>query len=368
MKKKILILANNAGGLYDFRNELLLRLLGEYEVHVSLPDAEEVPELEREGCIIHPTALDRRGINPFRDIKLLYAYYQLIKKLKPAAVLTYTIKPNIYGGLCCRLLRIRYIVNITGLGSAFEKEGLLKRLVVFMYRTSLKRAGCIFFQNDTNRDIFKQLKVITGKSRLLPGSGVNLTRHKAEEYPDTTEKIVLLFAGRLMREKGTEELLYTAKKIHMDYPEVIFKIAGTYEEDYKSRIEEGIRAGYIVMEGYQKEIHPYYKEAWAVLMPSYHEGMNNVILEAAATARPVLASNIPGCREGYEEGITGLGFLPADKEDMYRKVKEFLQLPYEEKRKMGQEGRRKMEKEFDRRIVVEAYMEEIRANVIDGRK
>ena len=188
-RQKILILANNAGGLYDFRNELLLRLLEEYEVHVSLPDGGEVPKLEQEGCIIHDTPLDRRGINPLKDLKLLTAYLGLIRKVNPAAVLTYTIKPNIYGSFCCRLLSVPYIVNITGLGSAFEKEGLLKKAVVQMYRISLKKAGCVFFQNEHNREIFKELKIITGKTRLIPGSGVNLTHHMAQAYPKQQEHL-----------------------------------------------------------------------------------------------------------------------------------------------------------------------------------
>lgn len=359
MKKRVLILANNASGLYDFRNELLLRLLKEYEVHVSLPDEEEVPEIAEEGCIVHHTFLERRGMNPIKDSKLMLQYLKLMRQVKPDVVLTYTIKPNIYGSLCCRVLKLPYIVNITGLGSAFENDGMLRKLVVFLYKTALKKASCVFFQNAKNRDIFAGFGIKGKKERLVPGSGVNLDRHVLEEYPDEDTPVKLVFVGRIMKEKGIDELLYGAEKIKQEFPEVIFQLIGSYEDDYKVLIEEKEKAGIVQFIGYQKIIHPFYKDASAAIMPSYHEGMSNVVLEAAATGRPVLASDIPGCREGFDDGITGIGFPPRDKEAFYKAVKRFLNLSYEERKQMGENARKKIEKEFDRKIVVESYIEEI---------
>ena len=359
MKKKILILANNASGLYDFRNELLLELLKMYEVHVSLPDEWDIPQLKEEGCILHHTSLDRRGINPKKDLGLIFDYYTLIRKIRPQIVLTYTIKPNIYGGICCRLLKIPYLANITGLGSAFENEGIIKKVVIFLYRQALKKADCIFFQNNRNRQLFEEFNIKGKKSASLPGSGVNLIRHKKEKYPSQKEKIRLTFVGRMMREKGMDELLYTIEKICTHNSNVIFEIVGNYEEDYRSQVERLIKKGYLYLAGYQKEIHPYYTKCHAVIMPSYHEGMNNVILEASATGRPVLASNIPGCREGFTEGVTGYGFEPENKEALYKAVRKFLSMSYEDKRIMGEKAREKMEQEFDRNKVVEIYLKEI---------
>ena len=359
MKKKVLILANNASGLYDFRNELLLRLLKEYEVHVSLPDEEDVPEIAEEGCIVHHTFLERRGMNPVKDSKLMLQYLKLMRQVKPDVVLTYTIKPNIYGSLCCRVLRVPYIVNITGLGSAFENDGLLRRLVVFLYKTALKKASCVFFQNSKNRDIFAGFHIKGKKERLVPGSGVNLDRHVFEEYPGKHEPVKLLFVGRIMKEKGIDELLYAAEKIKQEFPEVIFELAGSYEDDYKELIEEKEKAGIVQFIGYHKIIHPFYKKASAAVMPSYHEGMSNVVLEAAATGRPVLASDIPGCREGFDDGVTGIGFVPRDRQAFYEAVKRFLKLSYEDRKEMGKNARRKIEREFDRNLVVESYIEEI---------
>lgn len=356
--KKILILANSASGLYDFRNELILSLLEQYEVHICLPDAQKVPELEQEGCIIHHTPIDRRGMNPKTDLKLMKQYKKIMKQIRPDCVLTYTIKPNIYGNLCCRSLKIPYIVNITGLGSAFENGGLIKKLVVFLYRKALKQAECVFFQNETNRSIFEQNGIRGKKSRLVPGSGVNLDRHQFEEY-SSKEETVLLYVGRIMKEKGSDELLYAAKQIKQEFPDVRFELVGYYEDDYKEVVEQYEKEGILKLTSYQKDVHPFYKKAAAVIMPSYHEGMSNVILEASATGRPVLASNIPGCVEGFEDGKTGIGFEARNKEALLNAIRQFLQMDYDARKEMGKNARAKMERDFDRKKVVSAYMEEI---------
>lgn len=361
LMKKILIFANSASGLYDFRNELILQLLQEgFAVHVSLPDEEKVPELAKEGCKVYHTPLDRRGINPIKDIILMRAYHKLLTMIKPDVVLTYTIKPNIYGALCCRLHRVPYIVNITGLGSVFENGGMVQKLVVFLYRLSLKKATCVFFQNQKNREVFEQFRIHGKKARIVQGSGVNLDKHCFEEYPSKEKPVTFLYVGRIMREKGMDELFYAAKKLKQDYPDVVFELVGYYEEDYKELTEQYEKEGIVHLVGYQSIIHPYYKNAWAVLMPSYHEGMSNVILEASATGRPVLASNIPGCQEGFDDGVTGFGFSARDKEALLVTLRKFLMLPYEEKVQMGRNARSKMEQKFDRQQVVSAYMEEIR--------
>lgn len=358
--KKVLILANSASGLYDFRNELLLELLKEYEVHVSLPDEEKVPQLAEEGCKVYHTPIDRRGMNPIRDMALFKSYFNLMNKVKPDVVLTYTIKPNIYGNLCCRIKKIPYIVNITGLGSAFENGGMVQKLVVFLYKLALKKAECIFFQNEKNQEIFKQHGIIGKKSRLVPGSGVNLDRHCFEEYPLNSDKTIFLYVGRVMKEKGIDELLYASRKLCSEYSNVVFRLVGNYEDDYKDIIEQYEKEGILELIGYQKEIHNFYKEASAIIMPSYHEGMSNVILEASATGRPVLASDIPGCKEGFDKGITGFGFEARNKDALFEALNSFMELSVEQRALMGKNARIKMENEFDRNQVVMAYIQEIK--------
>lgn len=364
---KILILANSASGLYDFRNELIKQLLQEHEVFISLPDEEKVPELAKEGSRVFHTAIDRRGINPMHDIQLFCDYWKLMRRIRPDVVLTYTIKPNIYGGLCCRFLKIPYLANITGLGSAFENDGMVRKVVVFLYKFALKNAACIFFQNRTNKEVFEKFHIHGRKTRLVPGSGVNLDRHSYKEYPSNGERMIILYVGRVMKEKGMDELLYAADKLHKEHPEILFKLVGNYEEDYKDMIEQYEREQILEHISYQKDIIPYYKEACAVLMPSYHEGMSNVILEASANGRPVLASQIPGCQEGFEDGMTGFGFPPKDKEALLDTLRKFAVLSYEERVQMGKNARTKMEKEFDRSRVVQIYMEEI-CGIMKGEK
>jgi galacturonosyltransferase len=359
MGKKILILANSASGLYDFRNELILKLLKENEVYISLPDEEKCPELANEGCKVYHTDIDRRGVNPATDINLIKAYHKLIKDIKPDMVLTYTIKPNIYGGLCCRKSKTPYIVNITGLGSVFENGGMIQKIVVLLYKAALKSAKCVFFQNKTNQEIFEKFGIKGKNTRLVPGSGVNLDRHFLEQYPDSNTPVKFLYVGRIMKEKGIDEILYAASKLKESYENVQFEIVGKYEDDYKSVIEEYENKGIIHVTDYQKNIHPYYKEAWAVLMPSYHEGMSNVILEAAATGRPVIASDIPGCREGFDDGVTGFAAKARDGESLYQAMDKFMKLSYEEKVAMGQAARNKISIEFDRKKVVDAYLGQI---------
>lgn len=204
--KKILILANSSGGLYDFRNELLEKLLKEYEVVVSLPDEVRNKELAQEGCKVVHTPINRRGVNPAEDFKLIRDYAKLMKREKPDLVLTYTIKPNIYGGLCCRIKKIPYIVTVTGLGSTFQKQGFFLKMIVSMYRMGLKKASCVFFQNKENQQIFAKYGIRGRASRLVQGSGVNLQRHAFEDYPKE-DTVRFLFVGRMMREKGIEEFL-----------------------------------------------------------------------------------------------------------------------------------------------------------------
>ncbi|GFI22369.1 N,N'-diacetylbacillosaminyl-diphospho-undecaprenol alpha-1,3-N-acetylgalactosaminyltransferase [Lachnospiraceae bacterium] len=358
---KILILANSASGLYDFRNELILELLKRYEVHISLPDGEKVPQLAQEGCKMYYTAIDRRGVNPARDLKLLCSYWKLIWHIKPKIVLTYTIKPNIYGNICCRLQRVPYIANITGLGSAFENGGIIQKIVTVLYQIALKNAACVFFQNKENQRIFAKSRICGKKSRLVPGSGVNLDRHCFKEYPLEEEHMIFLYVGRIMKEKGIDELLYAAKAIHKEYPKVLFQLVGNYEDDYKQKIESAQAEGVLELIGYQKNITSFYQKASAVVMPSYHEGMSNVILEAAANGRPVLATQIPGCREGFTEGVTGFGFPPKNQEALYDTIVRFLNLSYKERVQMGRCAREKMEREFDRKKVIQAYIEEIQS-------
>lgn len=359
MKKRVMIIANNSVGLFKFRKELIEALLDLYEVHIVLPYGEFVDKLIQMGCIYHRTEFNRHGTNPVSELLLMNQYNKIICNVKPETLLTYTIKPNIYGGILCSLKKIPYVPNITGLGTAIENGGILQKLLLCMYRCSLKKAQNVFFQNEKNADIFVQNKIIRENYQIIPGSGVNLTEHIYEPYPTDQENIVLLIIGRIMRDKGSDEVLYAAEKIKKEYPNVTFRMLGMLDGDYEEKIQTAVKNGYIEYCGQQSDVHSYIKESHATVHASYHEGMANVLLETAASGRPVIATDVPGCRETYTDGISGISCRARDKDDLVRAIREFLELPHSEKEKMGIAGRKKMECEFDRKIVVEQYLNEI---------
>jgi glycosyltransferase involved in cell wall biosynthesis len=357
---KILILSNSSMGLYKFRKELLEALIGrDNEVYVSVPFDEYVPKLELLGCRFINTSIDRRGTNPIKDIKLLFFYINLIKCISPDIVLTYTIKPNVYGGIACRVTKTPYLTNITGLGTSVENKSLIQRISLTLYRIGLKKASCVFFQNEPNRQFFIDKRIIKSKNRLIPGSGVNLKQYKYEEYPNDNGTIKFLFIGRIMRSKGVDELLEAAKKIKAQYSNVQFDLIGFIEENYSQRLKDLECIGVIKYHGQQNDVQSFIKQSHATILPSYHEGMSNVLLESASTGRPVLASKVTGCIETFDEGVSGFGFQVKNVNSMIEAVNKFITLPYYKKVAMGIAARKKMEKEFDRNIVVNAYLEEI---------
>lgn len=357
--KRILILANLDIGLYKFRKNLIQELLNQgNEVFISLPKGLLVQNLQEMGCHFLETQVDRRGMNPITDIKLIKKYFKLIKKVRPDLIITYTIKPNIYGGIAARLCGVSYAVNITGLGTAFQKDNLMKKLVVFLYRRACRRAKTVFFENQENEEIFLQNNIIGKKqSCLLPGAGVDLKEYKFADYPKSENKIRFLLIGRIMREKGIEEFLLSAVNLKKQYPEVSFDIVGPMEDDYKNRIQSLEKNQMIHYYGYQEDVKPMIRESHCFVLPSYHEGMANTLLEAGAMGRPLITSRIHGCMEAVEEGKNGWLVNVRDARELEQKMKKFIELPWEEKRKMGQESRRIMEERFRKEIVVEKTME-----------
>lgn len=357
---KVLVLANFGMGLYNFRRELLERLITQGdEVYISLPYDEYVPKLEEIGCKFIDTNLERRGTNPIKDIMLFAKYIKIIKKAKPDMVLTYTIKPNIYGGMACSITNTPYLTTITGLGTAIEKKGIIQKVTMNLYKLGLKNAACLFFQNKTNQEFFKQQKIINYDTKLVPGSGVNLKEHGFEVYPNNEEKIRLLFIGRVMKSKGIEEFLRAAEIVNSHHSLVKFEIVGGIEEDYTEKIQELEKRGIVKYYGQQDNVSKFIKNSHATILPSYHEGLANVLLESAATGRPVLASNVPGCIETFDEGLTGIGFNAKDTSSLVDAIEKFLELSNEHQAAMGIAGRKKMEREFDRNIVINAYIQEI---------
>jgi len=360
VKHKILVLTNSIEGLYRFRKELIedLQRMG-YTVFISAPYNTKTNYFNNQNCHMINTVLDRRGTNAISDIRLFVHYKSLLKEINPDVVLTYTIKPNIFGGFACRISSTPYIANVTGLGTAIENGGLLQKGILRLYKSGLKKAACVFFQNESNMKFFESRNIVTGKVELLPGSGVNLSQHRFEEYPDDSGGIRFLYIGRIMKAKGIDELLGAIEIVKNDHPNVHFDIVGPCEEDYESKLLAMENQGLLSYHGAQENVHDFIKNAHALINPSHHEGMSNVLLEAAATGRPVLASNIPGCMEVFEEGKSGFGFHVKDTLDLIKVIDKFIHLPYTKKREMSYLSRNKVMREFDRQVIVNTYCDEI---------
>ncbi len=357
---RIMIVVNAVSNLINFRYELIVALLQRgYEVLIVTPNGDGLQQFKDLGCQIVIQSVNRHGKSITQDVSLMMKYFSVIQKYKPFAVLTYTIKPNLYAGFAARMLRVPYLINITGLGIAFDKQGPMRSMIVHMYRRVLKHAACVFYQNKNNRKTFIKLKIPFRHSEVLPGSGVNLEHYVAQPYPPQDEKIRFLYISRIMKDKGIHELVNAAKILGRKYENIEFHILGACEDDYASKMEAWAKEKNIFYHGVQQDTRPYMKVCDALIHPSYHEGMSNVCLEAAATARPIIASDIPGCNEIFDETISGLGFEPRNVNALVKAIETFIHLPYETRAKMGRCSRKKVEEKFDRNLVIQAYMDEL---------
>lgn len=362
--KKIIILSNDTPYTYNLRRELIERLAQDgHSVVVVCKLMSMKQELESLRCRLIDVDTGRHGTNPVTDLMLLRSYIRILKREKPDITLTFNIKPNIYGGMACRLLRIRYMPNITGLGTAVEYPGHMQRLTTFLYKIGIAGADCVFFQNEENEQFFRDRHMLSRHSRtcLLPGSGVNLQEHPPLPFPEG-EKINFLFVARILKEKGIDLYLTAAKAIHERHGHVVFHICGMCDDkQYIDILKQAEDEGYIKYHGEQKDMTPFYQMAHCIVHPSYYpEGMSNVLLEAGASARPVIATDRSGCRETVENGLTGYLVPIKQEKSLIEALEAFLALSWEEKRAMGLAGRGKMEREFDRGMVVGQYLTELR--------
>ncbi len=368
---RVLILANNDVGLYKFRKELLSELLapGSYiegrvaepcEVYISLPNGDFIPELVSMGCKFIDTPFERHGTNPFQELKLRNLYKRIIREIEPDIVFSYTIKPNIYGGMACRALKVPCVMKITGLGKAVEIGGLMQKFMLVLYNLALPGAKKVFFQNSENKQFFTDHKLAIGKHDMLPGSGVNLNHYTVSEYPPE-DTIEFVFISRIMKEKGIDQYLEAAKVIRQKYPQTRFHICGYCEPEYDGELQKLVDDGTVIYHGLVKDIAAIHKVTHCTVHPTYYpEGLSNVLLEASASARPIIATARSGCREVIDDGMNGFVVKQKDSADLIAKIEKFINLPYEQKKAMGLAGRVKVEREFNRQIVVGKYLEEMK--------
>lgn len=359
-KHTVLILANKQTTIINFRLEIVEALVKEgYEVFVSLPDGDRLKEIEEVGARVIRTSFDKNGTNPIEDIKLMLIYKKIIKETKADIVLTYTIKPNVYGGMAASLSKIPYIANITGLGTAVQNGGAMQKLTLVLYKIGMRKAFKVFFQNPDNRAFFESHKIAKGKHVSVPGSGVNLNKFTLMEYPPKGT-VEFAFISRIMKEKGIEEYIDTARYISKKYPYTVFHVAGFGDEYYENKMKILNKEGVIKYHGLLNDVRDLQKRVHCVIHPTFYpEGMSNILLESAASGRAIISTNRPGSREAIDDGVNGFLIEEQNSLELIKKVEKFLALSYEEKRQMGINGRAKVEQEFDRNFVVKKYLDNI---------
>lgn len=357
-RKKVLIATNYSFMLYRFRRELIEALMAEHEVVLTMPFTGHEEDFLAMGLKCIETPLQRRSVNPFTDLKLIRNYERILKTEKPDAVITYSIKPNIYAGYLCGKLGIPFYANVQGLGTAFQKPGLAQ-FVTLLYKTAFRKVQKVFFENETNAAEFRKRGILKQEKQVvLHGAGINLVEYAYQPY-QAHEVTHFLYLGRIMKEKGMDELFSAVQQLHADGEKFVMDVVGFFDEgndEYQKQLEQLAAEGIAVYHGKTDDPRPFYKEADCVVMPSYHEGLSNVLLEAAAMGRPIITTNIPGCREAVEHKKTGLLCKARDEQSLYRAMKAFLTFPTEKREAYGKAGRLKMKAEFDKKAVVAETM------------
>lgn len=357
--KKILIISNLISYTYNFRKEIIQALISndcEVTVLADNDDDAKAELLRNMGCTLINIPFNGKGTSIKQDSKVLFSYIKYIKKLHPDMIFTYTIKPNLYGGIAAKLRRARYVPMITGLGEV-EKKGKLQGLLLGLHRFVMPYAVCVFFQNQDNISFFNRHKIKTKRKVLIPGSGINLDEHHYEEYPQESGHTDFAFIGRLTPAKGIEQYLDAAEYYHRKDDSIRFHVAGKCDEQYHERINRLNDSGVIVYHGLLSDTSDLYKMIHCLVLPTYHpEGISNVLLEAAACGRPAICTSRTGCKEVITDKVNGLYCKEKDSEDLIRVIDAFCSLSYEKKKEMGKNGRKKVEKEFSRKLVIEQYL------------
>lgn len=357
--KNILIITNSSFGLYKFRKEILEKLRTKYKLSIISPNDGYENELKEIVFKYSQLNFKRRSINPFSEFLNFFKLLNRIKSIKPDLLISFTVKPNIYVGIISKILKKPIIANITGLGSFYYKNFLSRNILKFLYRISLNRAKTIFFQNKNDLETFNIKIMKSNNSNLLPGSGVNTDFYSYNEK-EYNEEIKFIFIGRIMKEKGIDLYLEAAKILKSRNLKLKFYVCGEIEEKkIESKLIKYVNDGYVIYLKKVMNIKEVYRNIDAIIHPSLHEGMSNVLLEAASSGRPQIASDINGCIEIIEDEITGFIFKKGDLKDLIIKIEKFLDLSVKDRIEMGKKSRLKVIKEFDRDIVVKKYMSEI---------
>lgn len=376
----VVLTANTAWNLAHFRAPLLRAFSANGVVLVALVPADaSVKKLQDMGCTVERLSIPAHGRNPWSDLMLFWNYLRLLHRYRPAILLSFTVKPNIYGGLAARFLGIAQIGNISGLGTAFIEGGWLGRLVGMLYRLGLGRAQTVFFQNPDDRDFFLLRRLIRhSQACLLPGSGVDLQHFVPMGKPSATlqdsilsqQPFVFLFIGRLLGDKGLLELVQAFKllqqqlcqKLHSALPAAFLRILGPDGGTNPTAIASQVLRQWsedpqLELIGPVEDLRPFIARADCVVLPSYREGTPRSLLEAAAMGKPLIATDVPGCREVVQDGQNGFRCRVKDPQDLMKAMLKMMQLSDTQRQTMGRASRKLAEEVFDEKIVIDKYLQ-----------
>jgi len=360
----ILMTVNTAWNIWNFRQPVVKALLDEGgRVTVLAPPDDSVSDLERMGCRFRPLEMNAKGLNPVHDLQLQNRLKQIFLEDRPEAVLSYTIKNNIFGARAAHAAGVPFIPNVTGLGTAFLSGGILQTIAEQLYRRAFSKLPVVFFQNEDDRDLFLDRKLVRAdQARLLPGSGIDLARFTATEMPSADTAPVFLMIARLLRDKGVMEFIEAARQIKSRHPDARFQLLGAPSVENRTAItlatvEDWSAEGVIEYLGTTKDVRPEIAAASCIVLPSYREGAPRTLIEAAAMARPLIATDVPGCRAVIDRDVSGFLCEVRSADSLARAMERFIALEPHNRQTMGLAGRTKMEREYDQAFIVEAYRE-----------
>ncbi len=361
----VVLSVNSSWNIVNFRSGIIRRLQAEgFRVVALAPTDDAASKLVDMGVQVVPLSIDSAGLSPLRDAGLFLAYWRTLRRLRPVAYLGWTIKPNVYGSLAAQALGIPVINNISGLGTAFIKINLLTRVVERLYRTALARSATVFFQNRHDRDLFVDGRMVRPEqTEILPGSGIDLAHFTPAPLPQSP--FTFLMVARLLRDKGVVEFVEAARIVRATHPDVRFQLLGATDVQNRTAISRDMLAGWLAEGiidhlGEATDVRPYLAAASAVVLPSYREGMPRSLLEAAAMARPLIATDVPGCIEIAREGQNAMLCQVRDAASLAQAMLRMLALDPAERTAMGQRGRAIAETEFDTAVVEAQYLAAIR--------
>ncbi len=359
---RVAIVLNSAWNIYNFRLSLVKALLeAGHEVHTVAPFDRFSPLLEKAGCINHDVKMDSRGANPLKDFALFFELFFIYKKLKPDVVLHYTIKPNIYGTFAAAVLRIPSINNVCGLGTIFLKDNFISSVAINLYKLAFRFPKKVFFQNPDDRALFIDRKLIRKEiSDLVPGSGIDLNHFAAMDFK-RNRPFTFLLISRLITDKGILEFVEAVKKLRLNGLQANFQILGAKDPAHQrgiaiSVINDWIKTNTIEYLGTAKDVREFIAKADCVVLPSYREGTPRTLLEAASSAKPIITTDVPGCHHVVDHNHNGLLCKLKDADDLASKMHEMANYENDTLQRLGQNGRKKMETQFDEKIVISKYL------------